>query len=789
MKWTLTVLFIVGIGVIILGRMLNQSYNSPVSYEGDPLLQVGKSWNPQEIREVQAKGKSLISVNQHVSHTIRMDETGTTDVVVPGTIGSGAKKNLDLERASILYPVEGTPWGVKGPCLVWRFPGVDLKGMQDFGGVEVHIADHRSREHTFYLSFLSRIATVPLAPGESMKYVIVPDMTIRPSNTRALDKRDSLEVIFPGVTERDDVDLISVNILSKHTGYQDAPVGNGYETLDHETRSTMYQWTDGAAVWDCVVSGDNPQLTFGVGLLPQTAPVTFSITVGNNGTDTEIFTKTVHTGDSWSDYSLDLSAWVNRRVRIMFKVLSQSPAVALWSSPRIVESRRRGKLFCIYVVDALRTDFCEGFSTFRGRENATPAISTLARQGAQFTNTLANAPITKYSVATLFTGLYPSHNGIMRYQRIPDDILTLAEVFRENGFMTASFLFNTNAGRMRGFHQGFDFLFSSERISREARSLMQEDPDTIYGENPSLTSGGMINDFLFDFLRTHQEEDVFLYLHLMDTHAPYFPDEEFLREFYNSMSQRGLAVPTDPFSLLNELKFTQRPSYSPKDHLSEEALLELYRGSAQTADKHLQRFTNFLSAEGRGGEATIVFTSDHGEHLNEHPDVRLFTHMHPMLLEVLKVPLIIQSPVLEPGKKIISKPAQLADVMPTMLDLAGITYNPTQFDGVSLLLLMAGEDHDFFNKRPIISQSSPFWSVLLGDIHCPDITRGYDIMVYNSTTDPREHTPLQGNSAQVGLERLVNSLSIIAQREIPGTETIFNDEETLEQLKQLGYIQ
>lgn len=342
---------------------------------------------------------------------------------------------------------------------------------------------------------------------------------------------------------------------------------------------------------------------------------------------------------------------------------------------------------------------------------------------------------------------------------------------------------------MRGFHQGFDFLFSTERISREARSLMQEDVDTIYGANPTLTSGGMINGFLFDFIQTHQEEDVFLYLHLMDTHAPYFPDEEYLKEFYSSMSQRGLAVPTDPVDLLSELKFTQRPSYSPKDHLAEESLLELYRGAAQTADKHLQRFTDFINSEGRGGETTIVFTSDHGEHLNEHPEVGLFTHMHPMLLEVLRIPLIINSPSLAPGGRIISKPAQLADVMPTMLDLAGITYNPTQFDGVSLLLLMAGEDHSFFNRRPIVSQSSPFWSVLLGDIHCPDITRGYEIMVYNTITDPREHTPLMGRKAQKGVAGLVNSLSMIRDREIPGAETIINDEETLEQLKQLGYIQ
>ena len=52
MKWTVTVLLSVGIGVIILGRVLNQSYIPPLSYEGDPLKLIGKSWNSREIQEI-----------------------------------------------------------------------------------------------------------------------------------------------------------------------------------------------------------------------------------------------------------------------------------------------------------------------------------------------------------------------------------------------------------------------------------------------------------------------------------------------------------------------------------------------------------------------------------------------------------------------------------------------------------------------------------------------------------------------------------------------------------------
>jgi arylsulfatase A-like enzyme len=256
------------------------------------------------------------------------------------------------------------------------------------------------------------------------------------------------------------------------------------------------------------------------------------------------------------------------------------------------------------------------------------------------------------------------------------------------------------------------------------------------------------------------------------------------------MSQRGIGVPKDPAMLLAELKYTQRPRYQPQDHLSEDAVLQLYRGAVKTADKHLQRFMEFLRSEGMDRKATLVFTSDHGEHLNEHPDVRLFTHMHPMLLEVLRVPLIIDSPAFTAGGESVVQAVQLADVMPTLLDLAGIAYDSSHYDGVSLLGLMAGEDHPFFQERPIVSQTSPsFWSVLLGDIHSPDITRGYDFKVYNVREDPREHKALSDSPAGEGLAALVHSLSIIPRREVPGTETIINDQETLEQLQELGYIE
>lgn len=727
----------------------------------------------------------------------RLDTLAKLELLRQGTPASAGSRVLDLSLGTLSFPADGAPWGERDPCLVWQVENVDLASSRDFGGIAVWVNDHRSGEHNFHISFLSRTATVPLVPEQSMKYIIEPDMSARPDNDSELPA-DSLTLVFPDLKEKNDVELVSVEILSKIANYRSSSSGHGYESLHDENRPVFYQWTDGAAAWSVTIPEAKSTLNFGTGLLPNSSPIDFSVSVERDDSRKELFRETISTQDTWIDHVIDLGDLRGEKARLVFTAESTSSAVALWSSPRIAQAERRGKFVCVYLVDALRPDFCEGFGTFRGVTNSTPAIQSLAERAVRFTNALANAPLTKYSMPTLFSGLYPSHTGIMTYQRVPNEIWTLAEAFQQNGFLTASFLFNPNSGRLRGLHQGFDHLFSPERLLEEAKRQAAQD-----GKEPSLnllaaSSASIINETLFNFIRAHRHEDMFLFVHLMDPHSPYLPDEEFLDGFKTYMSTRGMKFPPDREALLEELRNWAR--LPPADRLPDEALLELYRGAVETADKHLRRFLQFLETEDMLKGSTFVLTADHGEHLNEHPEIGAFKHMHPMLLEVLRIPLIIKPSgnyIDSIAGRSVSEPVQLADLMPTLLDLTGIGYDPARFDGASLLALMAGRQDEYFAMRPIISQSRPYWSVFLRDIHTPDITAshaqyrrifGSGIQVYDVDLDPREHNALKGPAAQKLIDELVESLSLTPRRVVSGAETIVNDEETLKQLKALGYI-
>jgi len=60
------------------------------------------------------------------------------------------------------------------------------------------------------------------------------------------------------------------------------------------------------------------------------------------------------------------------------------------------------------------------------------------------------------------TSLYPIATGVWNFSDMLDDnYLTIAEIMRHQGFATASFIQNGNAGPLAGLHQGFSNLFDT----------------------------------------------------------------------------------------------------------------------------------------------------------------------------------------------------------------------------------------------------------------------------------------------------------------------------------------
>jgi arylsulfatase A-like enzyme len=95
----------------------------------------------------------------------------------------------------------------------------------------------------------------------------------------------------------------------------------------------------------------------------------------------------------------------------------------------------------------------------------------------------------------------------------------------------------------------------------------------------------------------------------------------------------------------------------------------------------------------------VVVTSDHGQMFGEHGK---WVHRNSLYEEVLRVPLFLYYKGALPANKVVDTPVFTADIMPTILNLAGLPI-PAGLDGANLVPLIQGLNDDLAD-RPIYAE-------------------------------------------------------------------------------------
>jgi arylsulfatase A-like enzyme len=94
------------------------------------------------------------------------------------------------------------------------------------------------------------------------------------------------------------------------------------------------------------------------------------------------------------------------------------------------------------------------------------------------------------------------------------------------------------------------------------------------------------------------------------------------------------------------------------------------------------RFMDALKASGRLDDTIVLLVGDHGEGFGQHPGN--YTHSRGSYEENLRVPAVFYQPRLFSPQKVTSVTTH-ADLLPTLLDAAGIGYDQSRIQGQSLL--------------------------------------------------------------------------------------------------------
>lgn len=166
-------------------------------------------------------------------------------------------------------------------------------------------------------------------------------------------------------------------------------------------------------------------------------------------------------------------------------------------------------------------------------------------------------------------------------------------------------------------------------------------------------------------------------------------------------------------------------------------------------DEMLGDFFATMANAGLLDNTVIIYTSDHGEMAGEH-GLWWKNSWHE---SASRVPLIISTPEHRAGKvspREVTAPVSLADLFPTMCDLAGIPH-PEGLDGVSLASALSGEDHVDDRPGVITENISPRWGegtefrMIRSERYKYVAFRGCDDLAFDMQADPDEQVNLVGD--------------------------------------------
>ncbi len=414
-------------------------------------------------------------------------------------------------------------------------------------------------------------------------------------------------------------------------------------------------------------------------------------------------------------------------------------------------------------VDTLRADHLGSYGYSR---DTSPNIDDFAAQSVFFERAFSQAPNTPPSQASILSGLYPSSHGmVFDEDRIPDAVVTLAEALSAHGLLTAGF---HDGGYLRdvfGFGQGFE----------------------LYDDNKG---GGLeiIGPKAIDWLHEHADEDFLLFIHTYDTHTPYAPKPPFATMFMDGVPEPtpGFQPTTDVMEEIRLSKYTDTLLTLPDNDLA--YAMALYDGEIRAVDTWFGEFWQAVLKLGLDERATVVFISDHGEEFQEHGSV-----LHEKLYAtVTHIPLMIRLPGGDFARRI-PETVESVDLMPTVLELQGAPI-PAGVQGSSLVPLILGQATDL---RWTAFSESPFFghrrAVVLGDHHLLYTKKTGGVELFNLRADPREQHDLStdGPDHVLTMTKLLESWEAMVASQPPERSATGKplDEETIEQLRELGYVQ
>ncbi|MGG4046934.1 sulfatase family protein [Paenibacillus favisporus] len=412
----------------------------------------------------------------------------------------------------------------------------------------------------------------------------------------------------------------------------------------------------------------------------------------------------------------------------------------------------RPNVIVIYCDDLGYGDLgCYGSDAIR-----TPHLDALAQDGARFTNWYSNSPVCSPSRAALLTGKYPAKTGVSHILGgkrgtggLKADAKTLAQRLKEHGYQTALFgkwhlgSAEDTKPNAKGFDEYFGFqagcvdyyshIFYWGMPSVNPVHDLWSNGEEVWRDGEYLTH--LITDKSVEFIEASRAADKPFFLYAA-YNAPHYP----------------MHAPE---------KYMKRYSHLPRDR-------QLMAAMISAVDDGVGDIVAALKRVGAYENTIIFFSSDNGpssesrNYLDGTEDVYyggsagIFRGHKGSLFEGgIREPAILVYPsIIAPGQTK-DDVGMMADIVPTVLDLAGLPVPAAEeIDGSSIVPMLtqgAGTPHQqvFWEYGSQLAVRDGKWKLVLGGKLDFDRTQPDDVHLSDLEADPGERVNLKDEFPEI----------------------------------------
>ena len=318
----------------------------------------------------------------------------------------------------------------------------------------------------------------------------------------------------------------------------------------------------------------------------------------------------------------------------------------------------------------------------------TPNLDRMAAEGIVFDSFYASANVCTASRGGLLTGRYPIRLGLVDdVARPTNDIhlaeteITIAEALKGEGYNTAIFGKWHLGSRVEWYplNHGFDEFYGALHSNDMAPFQLYRDNQIIEDPVDQTTLTQRYTSEALRFIEQNKDNPFFLYIPHSFPHVPLFVTEEF-----EGQSSAGL-----------------------------------YGDVVETIDWSMGQILEKLNELGIDENTMVIFTSDNGPWF-EGSSGQFRNRKGTSWEGGLRVPFIARWPSIIPRNQRNSHAAMNIDVLPTILDFAGVSLSTeTPPDGRSLRGVLTngeGSPHDYlylFNNDRIAAVRSGKWKLVV----------------------------------------------------------------------------